>query len=187
MSDGRRAYAIALLLLAVGGGLLLWSSSSTWAQAQVPLAGLESGAMRVLMLTGRDLAPVASVMGVVAWAGIPGMVATRGWGRPILGVLMAVVGVVALGGCVAFGLSPSGRIDQVASADAGATLHVQAIWAGWWMVGALGGVLVLAAGAAAVIRGRGWPSMGSRYERQAAPRAPWAQLDAGLDPTVDSE
>ncbi|MEI8261759.1 MAG: hypothetical protein WCG77_09690 [Actinomycetes bacterium] len=77
MSDGRRPYAIALLLLAAGGGLLLWSSSSTWAQAQVPLAGLESGAMRVLMLTGRDLAPVASVMGVVAWAGIPGLVATR--------------------------------------------------------------------------------------------------------------
>jgi len=97
------------------------------------------------------------------------------------------VGVVALAGCVAFGLSPSGRIDQVASADAGATLHVQATWAGWWMVGAVGGVMVLAAGAAAVIRGRGWPSMGSRYERQAAPRDPWAQLDAGLDPTVDSD
>jgi uncharacterized membrane protein (TIGR02234 family) len=187
MADSRRAYAIALLLLALGGGLLLWSSASTWAQAQVPLAGLESGAMRVLVLTGRDLAPVASVMGVAAWAGIPGLVATRGWGRPILGVLIAAAGVAAVGACVSFGLSPSGRIDQVASADAGATMHVQASWAGWWLAGAMGGVLVVAAGAAAVMRGRGWPSMGSRYERQAAPRDPWAQLDAGLDPTVDSD
>lgn len=187
MSENRRSYALALLSLAVGGGVLLWAGSSTWAQAQVPLAGLESGAMRTLLLTGRDVAPVTVVMGVLAWAGIPGLVATRGWGRPVIGALVAVAGVIALGGCVAFGLSPSGRIDQVASSEAGSILHVDAAWSGWWIVGALGAALVLAAGVAALISGRRWPAMGSRYERGPAPRDPWAQLDAGQDPTVDSD
>jgi len=185
MAHQRRGYALTLVLLVVGGGLLLWASSATWAQAQVPLAGLESGAMRVLVLTGRDVAPLASVMGVLAWAGLPGLIATRGWGRPIVGVIVAVAGILAVGGCVAFGLSPSGRIDQVASADAGSSLHVDATWTGWWIVGGIGGLLVLAAGAAAVSRGRGWPSMGTKYERSATTRDPWAQLDAGQDPTVD--
>ena len=185
MSERRRGYAVALVLLAVGGGLVLWASSATWAQAQVPLAGLESGAMRLLVLSGRDLAPLASVMGVVAWAGLPGLIATRGWGRPIVGIVMALAGILAVGGCLAYGLSPSGRIDQVASADAGSTIHVEAAWTGWWMVGIVGGLLVLAAGAAAVSRGRSWPSMGTKYERGATVRDPWAQLDAGQDPTVD--
>lgn len=185
MTDPRRTYALALLLLALGGGLLLWASSATWAQAQVPLAGLESGAMRVLPMSGRDLAPLASVMGVVAWAGLVGLVATRGWGRALVGVIVAVAGVVAVGGCVAFALSPSGRIDQVASADAGSPLHVEASWTGWWIVGAIGGLLILAVGAAAIMRGRTWPTMGSKYERSAAVRDPWAQLDAGQDPTLD--
>ena len=185
MPDGRRTYGLALVVLALGGAVMLWASSATWAQAQVPLAGLESGAMRVLLLSGRDLTPLASVMGVVAWAGLLGLIATRGWGRTLVGVIVAAAGVVAVGGCVAFALSPSGRIDQVASADAGSAVHVEAAWTGWWIVGCIGGLLILAVGAAAVMRGRTWPTMGTKYERSAAVRDPWAQLDAGQDPTLD--
>lgn len=187
MADSRRSYALALVLLGVGGGLVLWAAGATWAQAQVPLAGLESGAMRTLLITGREVAPVTSVMGVVAWAGIPGLVATRGWGRPIIGAVAAIAGVIALGGCLAFGLSPSGRIDQVASAESGSAVHVAAEWGGWWLVAGAGALLVLMAGVAAIVRGRTWPAMGSRYERGPAPRDPWAQLDAGQDPTLHSD
>jgi hypothetical protein len=54
-----------------------------------------------------------------------------------------------------------------------------------------GGLLVLAAGVIAVVRGRRWAQMGSRYDAPGAARlsaegspALWDALDRGEDPTT---
>jgi uncharacterized membrane protein (TIGR02234 family) len=78
--------------------------------------------------------------------------------------------------------------------------------AGWPLLTAVAGVLGGAAGLLVVLRGRGWPGMGRRYERAgsgadgrpaagpaARPRtdedraqAAWQALDRGEDPTADA-
>ena len=62
----------------------------------------------------------------------------------------------------------------------------------WWMVAAVAGVLAAAAGVWTVRRGRGWPSMGARYDRgsaddagRARPVSDWDAQDLGRDPTDD--
>jgi uncharacterized membrane protein (TIGR02234 family) len=73
--------------------------------------------------------------------------------------------------------------------------------AGWPLLAVVAGLLGIAAGLLVVLRGRGWPGMGRRYERAgsaAAPPSPgrpqtdedraqaaWRALDRGEDPTAD--
>jgi hypothetical protein len=56
----------------------------------------------------------------------------------------------------------------------------------------LGGLLVAGSGAFTAARGRGWPAMGSRYDRSVPPPARqearggaqfWEAIDRGEDPT----
>jgi uncharacterized membrane protein (TIGR02234 family) len=69
----------------------------------------------------------------------------------------------------------------------------------WPLLSAGGGALVLAAGIIALVRGRAWPAMSSRYDREGAepamrrqrkpvvdpdrPEDLWKALDRGEDPT----
>ena len=180
----RRGYLIALLLLAVAGGLLLWVPSLTWGTAQVPLGGLDESVARTLPVSGRELAPLAAVAAVVGWAGIAGLVATRGWGRPVVGVVIAAAGVAAIVSCAHVAFAPAAAIDAIASADAGTALQVASTWTPWWWLAMAGGLLIVIAALLAGLQGRTWPALGARYERTAPPADPWAQLDAGQDPTA---
>jgi uncharacterized membrane protein (TIGR02234 family) len=74
------------------------------------------------------------------------------------------------------------------------------ISAAWPVLVLVAGLLGVAAGLIAVLRGRSWPAMGRRYERDGAPapaaarttrpetdddraQAAWKALDRGEDPT----
>ncbi len=187
MADARarRTYLVVLLALAVGGGLLLWSTAQTWAVVRVPLGGLDDAVDRVLPVTGRDLVPLAMMACVVGWAGIVGIVATRGWLRRVIGLLVAIAGVVAVVGGLRVALAPFSAAAAFAGSESGAAIPATSVTAAgaWWWVTVGGAVLVVLAGAAAVLRGQQWPALGSRYERQPATADPWAQLDAGVDPS----
>lgn len=129
----------------------------------VALVLLTGGLAAIVVATGVPWLLLALVLGVVA---------TRGWARVVVGVLVGLVGLaVALGFAW---VSATGTQDGPA-----ATLAI------------LGGVLVALVGAWTVRRGRAWPSMGSRYERTgtASKRArrlsDWEALDRGIDPTAD--
>ncbi|MEU5692601.1 Trp biosynthesis-associated membrane protein [Actinosynnema sp. NPDC020468] len=107
----------------------------------------------------------------VAWlavAAVAATVALGGWVRRVLGVVVALAG---------------GTTVYLAVADAGGLLGRG--------VGGLGGVLVLAAGLALVVRGSALPRLGGGYQTPGAAkrvvdpeRELWNALERGDDPTA---
>lgn len=166
---GRELGAAVLACLA-GAGLGLYAATRVWTvdlgarpAPLPPLADERSGAA---------LAPWLPALALVGLAGAGALVATRGAGRRAVAVLLLLVGVglVAGGG---YGL--------------GVVAGARAVWPAACL---LGGVLVAGAGVAALRRGRGWPALGSRYERRPpvtrgdTPAELWDALDRGEDPTA---
>jgi hypothetical protein len=180
--SSRRALATSVLTCVVGALLALLAASRTWVvevHAQPPpLSALH------VARTGTSLAPWLSALALVALAGAGALLAARGGLRAVVGgvVLLAGLGVVAGGG---YGLA-----------------GVAGVRAFWPTLCLPAGLLIAAAGAAAAIRGRDWPAMGSRYERPApvpdispaedqvqrigpspSDVAMWDALDRGEDPS----
>jgi uncharacterized membrane protein (TIGR02234 family) len=209
----RRELTVAVLGCLLGGALALTASSQPWLDVTLtrppPLPPVADA------LTGSRAAPLVPACGLLLLAAAVALVAVRGAGRVAVGLLVAVAGG-ALGWSGLRGLT--GRLD-VRAADvagggaldgSGLTRDVVAAWPAVALVAGLAGVL---AGLLVVLRGRGWPAMGRRYERTAAaPAAPgaaaggaataareprpvtaedrhqaaWKALDRGEDPTEDA-
>ena len=194
---GRRELTAAVVGAVVAGALALSSGGQAWAtvtaERDAPLPPVTAE------LTGSDAAPLVSATGVVLLAAAVALLAVRGAGRRLVGLLMAVAGGVlgwsgvrALTGGLADAateLPAVGRVAGQVTVDVAATWPALAIAAG---------VLGAAAGLLAVLRGGNWPAMGRRYERAGAetPPAPtrpltdddraqaaWTALDRGEDPT----
>jgi uncharacterized membrane protein (TIGR02234 family) len=103
------------------------------------------------------------------------------------GAALAWSGVRALTGGLMAGSTELPGVGRVAGP---VTVDVVAAWP---VVAVLAGVLGVLTGLVVVLRGRGWPGMGRRYQRGAAPaprtdedraQAAWTALDHGQDPTV---
>lgn len=167
----RRQVAVAVLAAAAGAGLALWAAGQGWT-VRVTARPAPLPPLRVTR-TGGSLLPWLPALGWVALAGAGAVLATRRLGRALVGAVLvaAGAGLLAAGG---YGLSLPG------------------VRAGWPLLAALGGALVAGAGVATLLRGAGWPAMGTRYERAAAPRTGgpaseaelWSALDRGEDPTA---
>lgn len=194
--NARRELTAAVLGSALAGALALSAGGQPWARVTVtrplPLPPL------AVVLTGSEAAPLVPATGLVLLAAGLALLALRGAGRIAAGLLMAVAGgtlgwsgVRALAG----GLSEaSTELPAVGRGPGPVTVHVAAAWP---VLTVLAGVLGVAAGLLVVVRGRGWPGMGRRYERDgAAPasvppartdderaQAAWRALDRGEDPT----
>ena len=176
-----------LLALAGGAVTVLLACSLTWSIVAVPMLDDVTGPVRIATMSGTDLAPLASASAWVALAGVLAVIATRSWGR-------VVVGSIVLG---------SGTIAVVSSAVAGVRFASNA----WWVIAAVGGVIIGVAGASVLARGRAWPGLGRRFEapggeapegvarggdapggaRPSSTRqsTPWDAIDRGEDPTSD--
>ena len=195
----RRAMAAAVVGLAAAGGLALSTGGQTWLTATVarpePLPPVTE------QLTGSELAPLVPAAGLLLLAAAVALVAVRGAGRVLVGLLAAVAGGV---------LGWSGLRTLVTGGDAAAagvlgsgtpgSTVTTAVSAAWPVLALVAGLLAAAAGLLTVVRGRTWPGMGRRYERAAAaaPTVPgparrrtdedraldaWRALDRGEDPT----
>ncbi|MQA83483.1 MAG: MFS transporter [Streptosporangiales bacterium] len=199
--SARRELAAAAVLCAAGAGLILLAAGRPWVHAVADLPQPLPPARYVL--TGRELAPQTTGLGLAGLAGLAGMVAARGAVRAVVGLLLALMGV----GVAVFSAAAV-RADHVAGAVAGRAsaagegLPVTTAMTPWWVPSVVGGVLLFAAGVLAVVRGGGWPGMSGRYDRPGTPRAPgrpqtseppeeasamWDSLDRGADPTVDTD
>ncbi|SDY20481.1 trp region conserved hypothetical membrane protein [Geodermatophilus africanus] len=194
MSD-RREMAAAVVGLAAAGGLALSTGGQTWLTATVarpePLPPVTE------QLTGSALAPLVPAGGLVLLAAAVALVAVRGGGRVLVGLLAAVAGgVLGWSGLRTVGTDGGAAAAGVVGSGTPAGTVTAEVSAGWPLLALLAGLLAVAAGLLTVLRGRSWPGMGRRYERTAAaPAAPrprtdedraldaWRALDRGEDPT----
>jgi hypothetical protein len=173
---GRRGLAATVVATAAGAGVVLLGASRAWS-AQI-VAQPPPLSPHQVVHTGASLAPALPALGLVALAGVGGLLATHGTARRIVGGLVtaAAAGVVAL----------------VVAALAGGGIRPA-----WPVVCLAGAAVVAAGGAVGAVRGAAWPGLGRRYERttlRSAEPAPadgetgasrdlWDALDRGEDPT----
>jgi uncharacterized membrane protein (TIGR02234 family) len=197
----RRELTAAVLGSVGAGASALVAGGQAWArvtaQREAPLPPVTG------VLTGADAAPLMPAAGLVLLAAAVALVAVRGLGRALVGLLMAAAGgVLAWSGARAL----TGTLDDAAAqALPGRTPVAAEVSAAWPVLAVLAGLLGVAAGLLAVLRGGTWPAMGRRYERSraepigaaspepAAVRRPetdedraqaaWNALDRGEDPT----
>ncbi|MEY9926124.1 putative membrane protein (TIGR02234 family) [Catenulispora sp. GP43] len=182
------------VLLALLGGVLAWAAAGRpWATATV---GQAPNTLKVAA-SGNDLSAGVTALGLTALAGGLALFATQRLARRLVGVLLIAAGVGAA--VYAFGERGASHASHVlagkAAAKGYAVGHVAAHTAAWWLLAAVGGVLVVLAGVATVIRGAAWPGMSSRYDNAATGKAAaravgtgsskdlWDALDRGEDPT----
>jgi uncharacterized membrane protein (TIGR02234 family) len=181
-----RSYRNALLALVIGAAVLLFGYSMLWATVAIPIV-TGGPASTEVELSGRDIVALASVAGWISAAGLAGIIATRTWGRVIIGALVAIAGAGSLIASAWFAVASAGLVQSAAEAYAGETLpgSVATSITWWWIPTLLASALVLAAGLITCIRGRTWPGLGRKYDR-ANPRqlTDWQALDQGQDPTV---
>lgn len=193
---GRRSLAAALLLGVVGAAIVLIAAGKTWMNGSVSFAG--SG--MAVHATGGEVTALPGALALVGLAALVAVFAVRGAGRVTVSALLALSGA----GTVAAPLLALGDTAALDSAASTATAVAHSSVSGstttaWPLVAAAGGVLLLAAGIIALVRGRAWPTMSDRYDREGAGprprerRAPvvdpdrpedlWKALDRGEDPT----
>ena len=191
----RREMAAAVVGLAAAGGLALSTGGQTWLTATVarpePLPPVTE------QLTGSALAPLVPAGGLVLLAAAVALVAVRGAGRVLVGLLAAVAGgVLGWSGLRALATGAGAAAGVLGGGTPGSTVTT-AVSAPWPVLALVAGLLAVAAGLLTVLRGRTWPGMGRRYERAAAaaPARPrrqtdedraldaWRALDRGEDPT----
>ncbi|RCV50728.1 Trp biosynthesis-associated membrane protein [Marinitenerispora sediminis] len=187
----RREYTAALLATAAGAAALLAATAQTWASGQVAPPGPVAPAP--VELAAGDVSPAAAAMGWASLAAVAALVATRGWARRGVGLLVAVFGAVAATdvwrGTRPEELLRAAERQATAAGDVGALAPAPV----WPWIAAAAGLLLVGAGLLALLRGGGWPAMSSRYDRHSAARTHrsddpaelWKSLDSGADPTAD--
>jgi uncharacterized membrane protein (TIGR02234 family) len=186
----RREYLQALLLGAVGAGLVLLALRQGWARAEfTPPQPLPT---QDIAVTGQDLAPAAGALALAALACLAAVIATRGKVRRGVGVLLAGFGAgvaVAVSGSVqaatvlkaaaslaatsassvSTGSTTSGSSSgSGAVVTAGSSGHAIMVGIPWRAAVVAGALAIVAGGLLTAWRGARWPVMSSRYERPAS-------------------
>jgi len=198
----RRSYALAIVACLAGAALALYAITRTWSIHLTPRPGMS--ALREAR-TGTDLEPWVTGLALVALAGTGALLATSGWARRVLGIVLTLCGAGVVIGAIAgrVGLDPG-------TAGAGGTA--------WPILCAVGGLIIVTGGVTTARHGHEWPGMSARYDRNPVPpprtdddrpapiagngsasaaaddrsapvaavdnRAAWDALDRGDDPTA---
>jgi uncharacterized membrane protein (TIGR02234 family) len=188
----KREYGFALLVGAVGAGLVILAVRQRWAQAVfTPPKPLSP---QVVDVSGSDLVPLAGALALAALAGLAAVIATRGVARRAAGVLLALFGAGA-GAAVMASVTAATVVSVAASkvaspgsaaisgaagsttsgTTAGGSFVVsgstgQAIMTGapWHVAVLIGALLIFLAGLATALRGADWPVMSARYDAPGA-------------------
>jgi uncharacterized membrane protein (TIGR02234 family) len=186
--SARRELALALLLGAVGAGLVFLASRQGWAEVRtIPPKPLPASRVTV---SGAALVPYAEALVVAGLATLAAVLASRGLLRRLTGALLAVIGVTLA--ISAFTVSGAGAISaansnigpatagagsvmdgsgSVASAVpnvAGAASHVTFNAASWQVLVVAGAIAMIGAGLLIAWRADRMAVMSSRYDSPAA-------------------
>jgi uncharacterized membrane protein (TIGR02234 family) len=193
--SGKREYSYTLLAGALGAVVVLFAVREQWAQAVfTPPKPLST---EVVNVSGTDLVPLAGGLGLAALAGLVAVIATRGWVRRAVGVLLALFGAgagvavltkltanavlsvaegkvaspesAALSG--AAGSTTGGSTGGSALVITGSGGHAIMTGTPWQVAVIIGALLIFAAGLATALRGQDWPVMSTRYDAPGAQSA----------------
>ncbi|TNC23934.1 Trp biosynthesis-associated membrane protein [Amycolatopsis alkalitolerans] len=174
-SSKRPLWIVAATLLL--GAAALWGGSRlVWSAQQ------RDGGVRGMLLetqTGAQHSGALVPLAVLAVAGVAGAVATGGWPRRVLGVVLAVAGLwacwIAVDGVSFSGFPPGAPVWQM---FLGRALTL------------LAGILVLLGGLIATKRAGAMPRLGARYAAPSVKKTArdpdtelWEALSEGEDPT----
>ncbi|MGI8647399.1 MAG: Trp biosynthesis protein [Acidimicrobiales bacterium] len=187
----RRELALAVVLSVLGGALALFAASRQWwveqAARPAPLPPVRH------IITGKEVAPWASAMGLVALAGAAALVATAKRGRLLVGLIVTGAGLAA---------ALAGIVGLIAEPEAGVQRLDLALF--WPVSLAAAGALITSTGVLTVLRFRRWQTnqavMSAQYEAPGTPLRTrslatgshsissdptvlWDSLDRGIDPT----
>ena len=189
----RRTVVLAAL---AAGALVLATTGQTWVTA----TGLEGSAVPSATASGGRVSPVGTALAIVVMAAALALTTARRAGMLLIGLVMAVSGVVIASAAITAALDPAaaaaGAVAEVTGTTAPAASYAISAWP--WVSG-LGGVLALALGVLTLVSGRGW-AQSRRYEAPSAEpvgdavaqdRRPgtvdrmdaWDELSRGEDPT----
>jgi len=153
----------ALALLVIGAVVVLIGASQPW----TPIGGWKTAGFPLspnVMSGYPDDRRAVTGIGLVLLAAVVASMATRGLARRVVGGLVTAAALVL---CLS------------------AFRHVTV--GPWPLLTAAGAVVAAAAGVLVVRHGRSWPSMSTRYEREAGaatrPATAWEAIDRGEDPT----
>jgi hypothetical protein len=160
---------VAMVAVLVGVMLAVTGAGQAWARvgAAVELPGVGAARLGAAEVAGNDLAPFGglALLGLVLLVAVA---ATRGRGRWVVGLaLLALGGVLvvgAVGGAARVGSEAADRAElgQLEGVPGGTALRVDTPRAGP-ALGVAGGLLLAAAGAEALRRGRRWPALGDAF------------------------
>jgi uncharacterized membrane protein (TIGR02234 family) len=186
-----RLLGIVVVLLVVAA-LVLWGASRlTWVSQVVE--GVPGP--RTSTADGATAEPILVPWALLCLAAVGGLVATAGWGRRVVGTLVAVAGLWALLRAASGLLAPASEALPIGVRPGDRPLPAEAI-VGGPLLGLLGALVMVGAGLLTVRWAAVLPRMGARYDapgriaerpRPADPdRALWEALDEGRDPTGEA-
>jgi len=180
---GRRGLGVAVTGCVLSGAVALFAVGRAWLHYTVPRNGLAD--LRATA-TGHAAAGAAATLALVILAGVVVLPATRGLGRRIAGVVVALAG---LGVSYLAVLTVARTTDQLDVPEASTYTDGRAT--AWPWIALVAGGVAIATGVFAAVASGGWPAMGRRYESAgSAKRGPatetsmWDRLDEGDDPTA---
>jgi uncharacterized membrane protein (TIGR02234 family) len=183
----RRAPAYAVIGCALGGLLVLLTGGREWAHTS--LSGVAGAGRSTLSVTGHQVAPSITAVGISLLALAAAILASNGVMRRLAGVLVVLVSGAAIGIAITARGDVSAALRHREVGPTGFTVHATAN--GWWVVTAIGGVLALSAGVMTVFHSQRWSQMGEKYDAPSAQRptkdpatVAWDALDRGEDPTT---
>jgi uncharacterized membrane protein (TIGR02234 family) len=183
-SQGPRELVLAMLLGAVGAGIVFLAGRQGWARVRTtPPKPLPASSVTV---TGAALVPYADALVLAGLATLAAVLASRGLARRLTGVLLALLGAslvasaftvssasavtaananvgpaTASAGSVTDG---SGSVGSAVPNVAGAVPHVTFSAAGWQMLVVFGAIVMIGAGALVAWRADRMAVMSSRYD-----------------------
>jgi uncharacterized membrane protein (TIGR02234 family) len=181
-----------VLGLLTAGAVALFAVTRTWATATVRTPGVPVDKVQT---SGADGAPVLVALAIVVVAAGLAVVASGGWFRQLVGLVIATVAAWAAVRALSLDVTgaPLARALAESPANLGSARPVPAV-SSWPVVATIAFGLAALLGLLVVAFGRAWPRMGSRYDRpQGQPSLPsqaldeadlWRQLDDGHDPTI---
>jgi hypothetical protein len=154
-----RKYLLTIALQSILAVAILWVGGLIWGTVQGELVSQD--------LVGSDLDSFIFAVWAVSLAVVIGVLATRTWGRRILGTMGTVV-------------AASGIYSLI-------VLDKDGLNALWVVAIVLSSGLVIT-NLIITFSSKNWPTLSGKYSRSAPPEQDaWALLDAGVDPTLESE